>query len=215
LKEEPDFAFAAAAHAIPIAVAEFAQVAADYPIVFVGDDEPAAVAVVGVKAETNLFVTPEGGWREGHYVPAYVRRYPFILLEDKANRRAALCVDAASSRLTARGKAGAALFDDGKASPAGEQALAFCVEYQKVWEAGRRALPLLNELNLLVPMKATLRLKSGDTAAVTDFRIVDEAALGALPDEDFLKLRRADLLGAAYCALLSQSRWARLAELAG
>ena len=39
------------------------------------------VAILGLRGAANQFVNSEGAWREGKYIPAYVRRYPFILME--------------------------------------------------------------------------------------------------------------------------------------
>lgn len=211
LKPDPDYAFAREANAIPLAVAEFAPAAAHYPIVFIGEpDKPRAVAITGIRAGQNLFVEADGSWRKHSYIPAYVRRYPFILMRDRDGKRGALCVDPKSSRVTTKGKAGEPLLKDGKLAPAGEKALAFCVDYDRRWEAGVKALPLLAELDLLKPIQATVTLASGEKRSVTGFRIIDEERLRKLSDEEFLKLRHADLLAAAYCSLLSQARWADL-----
>src|SRR5437763_7833859 len=79
IRPENDFSFAAKANAIPLTVPEFVMAARDYPIIFIGD-ELVPTAAVGLASGENLFIDVKGQWEWGRYVPAYVRRYPFILL---------------------------------------------------------------------------------------------------------------------------------------
>ena len=53
--------------------------AAYYPIVFSDESVPIA-AVVGLRNDSNLFVDSQGQWLADESLPAYVRRYPFILM---------------------------------------------------------------------------------------------------------------------------------------
>ena len=91
LREIRDFSFAREANAIPVNLVEFPLVARHYPIAFVGGDNPYPAAIVGLK-EGNLFIDGEGAWKPGCYVPAYVRRYPFIFADDKDRGLLSLCV---------------------------------------------------------------------------------------------------------------------------
>jgi hypothetical protein len=49
---------------------------------------------------------------------------------------------------------------------------------------------------------------------VTDFQVVDEAALNALSDSDFLDLRKSGALAMIYCHLASSNSWSALAHQA-
>src|SRR5258708_11407405 len=90
--------FAAATNSVPIAADEFFAAQAHYPIVFTSGDAPSAVAVVGVFGDRNAFLDAAGRWQAGAYVPAYVRRYPFIFVRgDSTPERWMLAVDEASS----------------------------------------------------------------------------------------------------------------------
>ncbi|MDV7396877.1 SapC family protein, partial [Arthrospira platensis SPKY1] len=57
----------------------FAAAQADYTIAFAKDEAGTymSVALLGLKAEQNLFVNAQGQWQQGAYIPAYVRRFPF------------------------------------------------------------------------------------------------------------------------------------------
>ncbi|MEM8827126.1 MAG: SapC family protein, partial [Pseudomonadota bacterium] len=66
-------------HAIPLTVDEFASAQRHYPIIFSGGETPAPLALLGLQEGQNFFLNEDGTWREETYVPAYIRRYPFML----------------------------------------------------------------------------------------------------------------------------------------
>jgi hypothetical protein len=74
-------AFCRELHVMPVSYTEIPVAQRDYPIVFVSSDNGASfmtMAILGLKAKQNLFVSPLG-WDRSVYVPAYVRRYPFCM----------------------------------------------------------------------------------------------------------------------------------------
>ena len=83
------YAFVGASHVVPITVTEFAPGALSYPIVFLGETKQPC-AVMGLRQGENLYVTPAGDFRPEAYIPAYVRRYPFVFAND-ADQGLALC----------------------------------------------------------------------------------------------------------------------------
>ena len=89
------YEFARGAVAVPIGVSEFPLAARHYPIMFTAA-ELAPVVVLGVKGGRNLFVEPDGSWRSGHYVPGYIRRYPFTLTTIPDCVEQMLAIDTAS-----------------------------------------------------------------------------------------------------------------------
>ncbi|HAX92008.1 MAG TPA: SapC family protein, partial [Rhodospirillaceae bacterium] len=94
-----NFNFAAKTNAVPLLVDEFPMAAAHYPIVFAAGDSPVPAAVVGVSNDTNLFLDDNGQWLGGSYLPAYVRRYPFLLMDDPNQKQYVLCIDETSEML--------------------------------------------------------------------------------------------------------------------
>src|SRR5690606_21648701 len=96
IQAQPDhYAFARATNALPIAASEFADASRHYPIVFVGDDNnPFHVAVLlGLEDRSNLFVTETGQWAPDTYIPAFARRYPFVLGTTSDADRLAVCIE--------------------------------------------------------------------------------------------------------------------------
>ena len=80
-----DFRFARVTNSVLLGAAEFPRAMRSYPIVFTSREPRVAVAVLGLEGDENLFVDEDGKWRQGDYIPAYVRRCPFIFLEQPGN----------------------------------------------------------------------------------------------------------------------------------
>lgn len=214
LKEGGGFDFARSAGAMVLTAGEFAAAARHYPIVFAGDDPVVPMAVLGVRTDHNLFVDARGDWSRGAYIPAYARRYPFIFMENADKSRLTLCIDEASE-LVAESDV-RPLFRDGQRTDLLERALEFCTAYQRDFETTRPFTAALVAHDLLVPNRADLRTASGESFAVTGFRVIDEAKFNQLPDAEFLEWRRRGWIGLVYCHFLSAGTWpALLDQLAG
>lgn len=209
---EANYDFAAETNSIPLNAIEFSMVQKFYPIVFTDQDPPMPVAVVGLRDKSNLYVDAKGKWEEGTYIPAYVRRYPFIFMTGPDRLQYVLCVDEASKLLTDKGER--KLFADGKASELTENALKFCTTYQAQFEFSREFGEALAEKNLLVPNRADVKLNTGERIGLGGFRVVDEAKFNALPDEVFLEWRQKGWLHLVYSHLMSITNWNNLVNRA-
>ena len=208
-----DLGFAANAIVIPIMAAEMPSAMRSYPIVFSGTDFMPMV-ITGIKDSENLFVGSDGKWAEPHYVPAYVRRYPFILAGGENDERLALCIENDPARLV---KIGAKpkenvkpLFEDSGQGEVIKSALSFCEQYQGMFVKTRQIMKVIVDSGLLVERTSKITLGDGQTFNITGFHLVDEAKLLALSDEEFLKLRKADALATIYCQLASMNSWTSL-----
>lgn len=214
---KPGYDFARTAHAIPVMAAEMPAAMRSYPIVFVG--EPLMpVIVTGIRNRQNLFVGEDGAWSEPHYVPGYVRRYPFVLAGEETAERLTLCIDRDSDRVVEGdgGIEGAApLFEDGEPSEATRKVLAFCEHYQAMLNATRAVVARVAGHGLFAQRQSNVKLATGEEIKLTDFQVIDEDKLGALADEAFLDLRRAGALPLVYCHLASMNSWPNLLHQAG
>lgn len=93
VKVTDDFGFARQLNSVPLLASEIPQAAAEYPVVFAGeDDQLVPVAVLGLRERENLFVDAAGKW-VGRYVPAFLRRYPFVFSTANEGQTLTLCVD--------------------------------------------------------------------------------------------------------------------------
>ncbi|HYZ32389.1 MAG TPA: SapC family protein [Crenalkalicoccus sp.] len=196
------YGFASRISAIPLAAEEFVVAARTLPIVFAAQPPHMPVAITGLASGVNLHVTPEGTWRAGIYVPAYVRRYPFFLLRvAEGSDDLALCVDPQAAQLVKVG--GAEMFtEEGKPAPQLERAFAFTRAVEEAMLKTRTMAQGLAELGLLRPSEVTFD-QGGRPVRVDGFFAVERPALAALPAEKLAELRDRGWLEAVYAHLLS------------
>lgn len=203
VKSGENYDFAAGVNSVPLTAVEFAQAAAEYPVVFAGGDGPVLpVAVLGLRQNENLFVDADGSWR-GRYVPAFVRRYPFIFAEDTAAQTLTLLIDEAFDGCNRAGR-GERLFDaDGAQTGYLRGVLGFLQEYQAWFRATRAYCDRLRELDLLQPVQAQFTTNSGERTALSGFMVVDRQKLKALPGEALAAMVASDQLELTYLHLAS------------
>ena len=136
-------AWAAKQHAVPITTDEFVLAARDFPIVFSAGENPVPLALMGLNEGVNTFFDDEGVAREAFYVPAYIRRYPYLLARlDEKSTDMSLCFDPTSD-LIGEGEDGQALFDGDQPSEHTKGVLQFCQSFE---EAGQRTQNFIEEL---------------------------------------------------------------------
>jgi len=205
LKETTSFAFARDTNSVPLGADEILVAQAHFPIVFAETDPPIPVAVLGLGDARNVFVNADGSWRAGAYIPAYIRRYPFILASAGKPGEMMLAIDEDAPNFVADG--GRRLFEGTVPTPLARQAAQFCQAFQNQFDLGRAFGEALRAANVLLPRRADVRRADGKTISLQRFRVIDEARFDALPDELFLRWRRAGWLGLAYSHLLSMRRW--------
>ena len=210
LKPVNTYEFTAGVNAIPVTAAEFPAASRDYPIVFTAGSNPGAVAIVGLRKDENLMLEAKGKWRAGTYIPAYVRRYPFIFLRSDGGDQYALCVDRACKQLV-KGKKNL-LFNGAEMGDLTKNALEFCKAFQQQHMATERVIEVLKQHDLLMPNQGRFNLPDGRSLAITDFMTVDEKKFNDLPGEAFLTIRDSGALPTIYCHLVSMGAWQRLVE---
>lgn len=196
-----DARFAARSQAVPIVAAEFPEACMEYPIVFSrsADDQWLALALTGLTANANAFVDEQGRWN-ARYLPASVRRYPFILAEG-SNDQLSLAVDMASTHL---GKEGQALFDDkGEPSEFVRQVMPMLADFQAQARITADIARKLDEAGLLAPQNLQVRLGDGREAVVEGVWVVDEAKLRQLPDDKILAWFKGGELTVVHAHMLS------------
>lgn len=211
LRRDATAAFAGSATAIPVVASEFAAAGRQYPIVFTGDDAAMPVIVTGIEAGKNLFVEADGRWKQGFYVPAYIRRYPFIGITLSSEERIMLGFDEQSDSIAAVASDADAipLFDDeGNPTDASRRAIDLCENYAVEHRQMRGFGAALLEHGLLVERSAQIRRDDDEFVAQVDrFRVVDEAAARALPQEVVLEFHAKGWLHLVTLHLASQLSW--------
>ncbi|MEQ9815016.1 MAG: SapC family protein [Azospirillaceae bacterium] len=200
-KAPATFGYAAKTNSVPVNVIEFPVAALDYVLAFAPGSEPIPVAVLGLRTSENLFVDRDGRWDPHSYLPAYIRRYPFIFMS-RPDQQLTLCIDETPETVVAGNER--PLVVDGKASPQAEQALKFCQDYHSAGQQTHAFARKLVELDLLVDRAAAMDMGPDQRKiSLGGLKVVSEARLGALDPATFAGLRERGFLTAIYAHLLS------------
>ena len=194
------FAYAAKTNSVPLLASEFFECAREYPIVFAGGDTgPVPAALLGLREAENLYVDGEGKW-DARYIPAFVRRYPFVPGKG-AQGEMLVCIDEASSCFDS--EKGEALFADGKPTPQLEHAMKFLGDFHQAASStelfGRR----LQDLGLLRQADSVAQMNDGSQFRLNGLNVVDEAKLRALTPDVVQELFANGSLGVIYAHLMS------------
>ena len=198
-----NFSFSTRTNSIPLAAVEFFDTAREYPIAFTGQEGGAffPIALLGVRQNENLFVGEDGRW-EGRYIPAFVRRYPFVLAEKQNADDFNVYLDEAYPGFGAAD--GERLFtESGEHTPLLKQALEFLSTYQGEIKRTRQFVERLQELGLLIPRVLEVVRKDQPPMVLQGFSVVDEGRLMALGDAQLVELARSGFLAWIYAHLMS------------
>ena len=209
------YAFVAQTNIVPLTVTEFAPAALSYPIVFVGDLKQPVVAM-GLRQNDNLFIE-NGDFRADAYIPAYVRRYPFVFANDQENQRMILCIDRAAPFVSEGGET--PLFENGQPSAYVNNAMEFCNNFEQERLRTESFVQLLKDLDLLDIREAAFTPRNpdgtpGEPQKLAEYYAVSEDKLRALPAEKLAELRDNGALGQIYAHLVSLLGWDRLIAMA-
>ena len=215
IKAGNSFAYAKSVNSVPLMVAEFANAAAEHAVVFSGQGgDVVPVVLLGVRDDENLFVGADGQWL-GHYVPAFLRRYPFVFSSSDDGQNFTLCVDEDFEGANREGR-GERLFDeDGERTQYLQSVLGFLQAYQVQFQRTLDFTRRLVELNLLEPMQARFTMRNGQVLTLGWFQAINRERLRALSGAQLAELNAADELELIYTHLQSLKQLSATAERIG
>ncbi|HJS41572.1 MAG TPA: SapC family protein [Sphingomicrobium sp.] len=195
-------------HAIPVTVEEFTLVQRHYPIIFSAGENSIPLALLGLNEGVNTFFDEEGKPADrAAYIPAYLRRYPFLLakLRPEADELS-LCFDPSAGAI-AEDADGQPLFDGDQPSETTRNILAFCEQFEV---AGQRTQAFMEELTksgLLMDGEVSIQPDGAEQPFLyRGFRMVDEEKLRDLRGDELRKMNQNGMLPAIYAHLFSLSQ---------
>jgi len=201
------FEFARKVNSVPLMALEIPAAAREYSIVFApAGDSVMPVVVLGVEGHDNLYVSGDGGW-DGTYVPAFVRRFPFVFSRSDDESTFTLCVDESWTGCNEDGQGERLFNDDGERTQYLQNVLNFLEEYQAQFQRTQAFCNRLRELDLLEEMKAEFALAGGEQRTLTGFQAINRDRLKALPPETLGELTRSDELELIYIHLQSMNNF--------
>jgi len=206
-----DMSFARATHAIPVTVDEFVMCQRHYPIVFSDGADGVPLALVGLKENENLFVDEAGNWKAGAYVPAYVRRHPFMLARLTPDADVlSLVFDDGAGMITE--DAADKLFDAEKQpSEMTKNVLQFCEQFEQAIGRTRSFMEELGKLGLLMDGQAQIQNPGmAEPATFAGFKMIDEKKLQNIRGDQARKMVQNGMLGIVYAHLFSLSQMREL-----
>lgn len=191
-------------HAIPLTVEEFPQAQRNFPIVFAAGEESVPLALMGMNEGVNVFVDDEGKLPDPVYMPAYARRYPFMLAKLRPDaEELSLCFDP-NSDLVGNFDDGEALFDGEEPSESCKATLQFCEQFEV---AGNKTAAFMAELkkhDLLIDGELSVQLDNMDKPFIyRGFRMVDEKKVRDLRGDVLREWSQNGLLPLIYAHLFS------------
>jgi hypothetical protein len=190
VRPNKDYSFTTKVNSVPLMAVEFLNASVDFPIVFAGNEESVMpVLLLGLRKSENVFIGADGSW-EGKYLPAFIRRYPFVFSRSEDGEQFFLCIDETYPGFNQEGDGAALLNDDGTPSEYTDGVLKFLSQYQAEFQRTQAICKKLKDLNLLERKQVEATLPDGEKMSLTGFFTVDRPRLATLSSEAIVDLVR-------------------------
>lgn len=196
--------FMGSQHAIPLTIEEFIPASRHFPIIFSAAENPVPLVLMGMNEGVNTFMDDEGAFMKPVYVPAYVRRYPFLLAKLRPDSdELSLCFDP-SANAVGEYDEGTPLFDDDKPSENTQNILKFCEDFETAGAQTHAFIEELVKLDLLMDGEVSIQQEGNDKPFVyRGFKMVDEEKLRELRGDVLRKITQNGMLPLIYAHLFS------------
>lgn len=196
------------AHAIPVTVEEFPLLSRHYPIIFAVGERPVPLALMGLNEGVNVHVDENGHPIDRNaYVPAYIRRYPFLLARLRADTdELSLCFDPTIGAIGEFDEGERLFDDDGQPSAATKAILEFCEQFETAGQRTGAFVEDLQKSGLLMDGEVAIQPEGAAQPFIyRGFRMVDEEKLRELRGDELRKMNQSGLLPLVYAHLFSMS----------
>lgn len=204
------FHFASALSSAPLSAAEIAEAAKYYPVVFPAEGKTMPVALLSLKEGENAYIDSAGKWRVP-YIPAHVRRYPFILGGTDDPEKFIVALDRDAPHFS--GGEGEPLYqENGEMAPVIATAVEFLTLFQQEVMGTEKLVQPLVESDVLTLQRIDITKADGGKSAFEGVRAVDQGKLNKLDDATLAQWVRSGLMGLIYAHLVSLNNFKVLAE---
>ena len=209
------FDFMKEQHFVPITAPEFGSASASFPVIFAGE-EKTPLAVMGIRAGENLFVN-DGQFTQDFYMPAFARRYPFVLAGDKANDRYVVCVDEDAECVTDK-KPERKFFDKDDTTDFTKEAFQFLQNFERDRQATQIMIDKFKELDLFESKEMHFQGQNADGSPaerqkIADYFAVTEDKLRTLDANTLKEFTDNGYMAVAYAHMISLGNWQRLVNM--
>jgi hypothetical protein len=198
--------FFANTHAVPLTIDEFVHAQRQFPIVFSSGENSVPLGLFGLNEGVNVFVAEDGTLKQEMYVPAYVRRYPYLLarLTPEAEELS-LCFDPDSGLLGPDGE-GPLLFDGDRPSEATNAILKFCEDFELSAQRTTAFVKELADMELLMDGEVSIQATDQEQPYVyRGFQMVNEEKFRDLRGDELRRINQNGILPLIVAHLFSLS----------
>jgi hypothetical protein len=205
VKGHDDFKLLANVHAIPLTTDEFSTAMRFYPIIFSAGPDPVPLALMGLNEGVNVFVDEANAITPPNtYLPAYLRRYPYMLARlNPQSEDMSLCFDPQSG-LVGDTEDGVALFENGEPTQQLTDTLKFCEEFEMGAQRTSVFMKDLLESGLLEEGEVTIQHPNvANPYIYRGFQMVNEEKLRDLRGDQLRKMNQNGMLVLLHAHLFS------------
>ena len=205
------FTFAKDIRTAPITVNEYYEACKTYPILFTktAENEWFSLALLGLD-DRNQFVDKDGVWRKHCYVPAHIKRYPFLFVEN--NKRLLLAFD--SECKVSKDTAGDRYFfeESGEHSNFLKQVITAMNQAQAFSKTTKEFIKMIDELGLLEESGIKGQNSEGKEISMGGFWVIKEDKFNELNPKEKAKLCKKGYMQPLTAHLISISNIQKLLD---
>lgn len=198
IKNSNTFSFARDINSVPLTAVEFPAASLEFSIVFAkSEDGLVPIAVMGVRHKENLYVDEAGKW-QARYIPAFIRRYPFVFSTSDDGNTLTLCLDEDYEGCSPDGEGDRLFTETGENSPYLDKVVDFLKEYQAHFRRTQLFTKKLESLDIMEPMGAQFKTPDGQSGSLNGFFVISRDKLRKLTGEQMAELAQTDELELIY-----------------
>lgn len=206
-----DYGFARSLKLIPITAGEIKFLCCHYPVVVAELEGRDTLAIItSLDGEHTISINEQGEFIGG-YAPAFLRRYPFLLLKDEKTDRAYAALDEDNTCLSS--SKGELIFDEnGDKTKAAESMLEFMVHLEKEMQMTEKILHVLKASEVLEPSEIIFGHKD-EEKKISGFMVISKEKLSKQNDDFFIKAFKEGWTELIELHLLSLSNFQRFKNI--